>query len=1110
MLSGNDLDFHVLRNGWTLGERLQEAAGKSGLTGDPQAQRRLRSWREAIAPTSKADFEKRLAWQQLSTAEVAWALNPPFHDVPQSPEWFTTLRCLRTVLREAVASQQHDAGWLDSFTGRYSTLLNPHTHRPCEEVWYPLLPYAWVILTDSRNDKDQLTARARNALLTQLLQDLTRICTDPMATMFSEGRGVGEALLVAIREIRQGLETGGTRRYSEFVFGEVSRGLMTALNQYPVLGRLIATVFLNWLYAQRIFLSRLTESRLVIEESFGISSAEPVIDLFLGKGDPHRGGQSVSVAVFQGEKKLVYKPKCLEIEQKFHSLVHLCASGLGKNKLSSLCIVTRSDHSGPYGWSEYIEYAPANGENELRAFYRNAGQLLAILYLVGATDCHSENLVASGDQLTLVDAETILESQVSSESKVSVDGHITDRLEESVLRVGMLPQWMFNPATNTSYDVSALGAKPAALQSLQLPGWSMTRSDAMFRGVINVLGEHPQSSPVPQGGVSRLGLYSEALLSGFEGMLEWISRPTSKRSVAKALDTFAGVRRRFVYRPTKVYGGIRAGSLKPEVLQDRLLHDFQVEQLSRAALLSPQKGRAWELFELERSAMERLDIPIFEHELGTKTLPLAQGEVLRDFFTEDGITCAKRRIDGLNQQEIKWQFALADAALRCRQISMAGKFVSPNVADSTAIFAGQRSVGELVKHSEALSIAENLVDGSVGQGATPDWLGLQLMPDGLRFRLGLINPSIYDGKVGIALFLAYASKFAKHQVRFKLESSTEQILAGVMAPLRGDEQQVKHRVIRDLGLGFNGFSGLLLALLQIDVLFPEQAEFSKYIERLIDLFDPADIGTDTHFDLMHGASGAIGPLLRVFHRSGDERGLSLAKACGDHVLFHQQADTGGWLQGTNTIGRPLTGLSHGASGVAVALARLARATSDERYLAAAERGTLYESRQFDQSEGNWPDYRAWHPSSQRSFMSTWCHGAPGIALSRCLLLHISPDSGPVERWRNEFRQALDHTLKAEPLAHDHLCCGELGIAGTLMTIAKATGDPDIKAAARRRSEWVLRQRESSGHWRLLSPPEGGLYLPSLFTGLAGIGYHLLRECNPELVEDLFATGLLEP
>ena len=1108
-LAQDEFDFQILLNGWTLKERLEIAKGKAGKVDEPQVQRMFQAWKEAVAPVRKDDFEKRLSWSDLSIEEAAWALKPPRHSVPSNPPWFKTLQTIRCVLRESLAREQNDAQWLRTFTQRYQPYLNRHIPMPCEEIWYPVLEFAWLELDDKRDLGDNQTTYARNELLAKLLGDLNRVCGDILAMTFTKDRGLGESLLVAIRNIRHGVDTNSTKLYSEFIFREIRGGLSNTLTCYPVLGRLIAMVFINWRAANGDFLYRLSDSRSSLDEHFGIPKDKLVCDFSIGKGDPHRGGQTVNVVTFEGGDKIVYKPKCLEIEHKFHELVRTCTAELDNSSLRLLQILPKVDDSGHYGWAEFAHYAPAETEEDLQQFYVNAGRMLAILYLVGATDCHSENLLACKDQLILVDVETILEGDGPSPDEGYEKNQIKDRLEESVLRIGILPQWIFNPSTNSSYDISALGMKPAALESLQVPGWCMTNTDAMFRGYVDVFEEHPQSSPVSQGYPNVLTSYSEEFMSGLEEMFEWVSRVENKNMFTEKLDHFTGVVRRFVCRATRVYGGISAQSLKPDALRNRLLHDFRLEKLSRGALLSPRRSHTWRLFEQERSAMEQLDIPFFEHSLGSRDLPLDEGDVISDYFGEDGVIGAKRRVKMLDREEIQWQCAIADASLQCRQISMTK---SPGVSNRRTTSAEPR--GDFLSkntemQAEAISTASKLMQGCLGQPANTDWLGLQLMPDGMHFKLGLIGPSLYDGKIGIALFLAYTSMFAQEQERHVLQEFMIRLIHDIMNPLDRDSQKHGSRVIRNLGFGINGFAGILLALLQIDTLFSERPLFSKHIQKMIELLEVTDIKTDNYFDLMLGASGAIGPLLRYFRQSGDQRGLSLAKTCGDHVLAHQQADSGAWLQGIHMTGKPLTGWSHGAGGIAAALAALANASGKERYLAAAEKATLYETDQFDQIEGNWPDYRDWSDGSDKNFMTTWCHGAPGIALSRCLLSRNAPDSSLKDKWGNEFSLALDHMLNAMPLVNDHLCCGELGIVEILMAIAQITGDVDVKRAACQRSDLVFSRCQSSGNWSLLLPPEAGLHLPGLFTGIAGIGYHLLRQSDPNVVEDISTLGLMD-
>ncbi|MDT9110983.1 lanthionine synthetase LanC family protein, partial [Escherichia coli] len=78
-----------------------------------------------------------------------------------------------------------------------------------------------------------------------------------------------------------------------------------------------------------------------------------------------------------------------------------------------------------------------------------------------------------------------------------------------------------------------------------------------------------------------------------------------------------------------------------------------------------------------------------------------------------------------------------------------------------------------------------------------------------------------------------------------------------------------------------------------------------------------------------------------------------------------------------------TGFSHGSSGVALALLQLHEITGEDFFLKGAEGGFNYERQSFDISQQNWPDFRAGVSTTAAKVCGlAWCHGAPGIALSR--------------------------------------------------------------------------------------------------------------------------------
>jgi lantibiotic modifying enzyme len=242
------------------------------------------------------------------------------------------------------------------------------------------------------------------------------------------------------------------------------------------------------------------------------------------------------------------------------------------------------------------------------------------------------------------------------------------------------------------------------------------------------------------------------------------------------------------------------------------------------------------------------------------------------------------------------------------------------------------------------------------------------------------------------------------------------------------------------------------------------------------------IARDAVLDVLGGAAGSIAVLLTI---GGD---LDTARRCGDHLLATAIRSPRGvaWKQGGGWP-HPLTGFSHGAAGFAWALAKLAVATGDDRYRRTALDAIRYERTLFDHDERNWPDLRWNRPG----FMAMWCHGAAGIGLSRLDLL--ADLDGP--EIRGEIAAAIDTTLRSGFGSSHCLCHGDLGDLELIRRAAEVVGGGDLSRAADELALRIVADLHSG--WRSGLPH--CVESPGLMTGLAGIGYGLLRIIDPESV-----------
>jgi lantibiotic modifying enzyme len=107
--------------------------------------------------------------------------------------------------------------------------------------------------------------------------------------------------------------------------------------------------------------------------------------------------------------------------------------------------------------------------------------LLCLLYVLRATDCHAENLIACGEHPVLVDMETLLHHDTNPLDRLSESlwnqRSLHDKLGASVLRCGLLPRWEISADRRDAYDVSGLGSSTFQQMRMKAPHWRQVNSE---------------------------------------------------------------------------------------------------------------------------------------------------------------------------------------------------------------------------------------------------------------------------------------------------------------------------------------------------------------------------------------------------------------------------------------------------------------------------------------------------------------------------------------------------------------------------------------------------------------------------------------------------------
>lgn len=633
--------------------------------------------------------------------------------------------------------------------------------------------------------------------------------------------------------------------------------------------------------------------------------------------------------------------------------------------------------------------------------------------------------------------------------------------------------------------MSGLGALPGQLTPRPVPQWEGAGTDEMHHVRRRVEIPDGHNRPRLCGTEVNVVDYADAVEAGFTSLYHCLlTHRDELLSEDGILARFGNDEVRVVLRATLTYGSLLQESFHPDVLRDALDRDRLFDRLWTAVEYFPHLAC---VIGAERADLERGDIPIFTTRPNSRDLWTSSNEPIPDFFKEAGMALARRRIEQLSEPGRARQiwFIRASLAMLSTGPGPVGprpsrEVVATTEASRSRLLAAACAVGD---HIEELS--------SRGENDVA-WIGLT-SANQRRWSLSPLGLDLYDGLPGVTLFLAHLGEVAG-EVRY-----TELARAALVA-VRA-LMKTGHVLSAGIG-GFAGLGGIIYAFTHLGLLW-DDAELLCEAEQAVELIPPL-IAQDEHLDIIGGAAGCIAALAGLYRSVRSSQPQAAAIQCGDHLVARARPQPCGLGWVSRVAGeRPLAGLSHGAAGFAWALLELATLSGEERFRATALASIEYERSLFSPETGNWLDLRS--PADGKTNETSesivaWCHGAPGIGLARLLGLQQLDDSDI----RFEIGAALETTL-ARGFGYNHcLCHGDLGNLDWLIEASARLAEPRWRSEANRLAGTVLASIEKNG-WLCGNPL--GVESPGLMTGLAGIGYGLLRLAEPTLVPSVLAFDL---
>lgn len=808
------------------------------------------------------------------------------------------------------------------------------------------------------------------------------------------------------------------------------------LAAYPVLARVLGESCRQGVEGHLELLARLAEDREPLvaglldgRDPGALTSIDP-------GGDPHRGGRCTAILTFADGRRLVYKPRPLELHQHFNAFVDWlnAKSGLG---IRTVRLLTRDG----YGWLEYVVHEPCDDFAGVRRFYQRQGALLALLYVLDGTDMHFENLIAAGDQPVLVDVETLFHPSRRPVTALSHDPAYHS-LIGSVYRTALLP--LLVSGEYGVSDVSGLGGDADSTVSTSVVDWADAGLDSMH--LVRRPGQTQSAAnrPMLDGATIEPREHEIAVLTGFRAAYEAIARHRDEFLGPEGLlAQCASDQLRFVPRSTSLYTSLLDESTHPDALRDAAGRS-QLLDLLWDADESLHAIAPYELADLWAG-----DVPLFTARPDSRDVWASDGTRIADVLANTGLSEVEAKIASLGDVDEHRQTWLISASLATRPEPI--KHVSTKTRQHLG--TTEADPGQLL--AAATDIADEIVAQVIGEtGGAANWLGLELLDDH-HWAVRSMGAGLSNGYTGTALFLAQVGVITGADRYCELARDAIRPIPQLLEALAGDLESAQL-----VGSGFHGLGGISYGLDRLSTLLGD-TDLTSWLTASLELTEQLVPDPTAFPSYVDGAAGGLAAMQAITGLPAADR---LAERYANHLVTTVESGLRGRVAADH-------GFARGFQGIAWSLGQYG--VPGDRYLDAARTAA-------DLDRRNAP---AGH---------SWCSGDAGTALAR------SAAGVPAD-----LDSYLRAAAKRPVLADLSLCHGELGAVESLMWLA-GREYPTAEAVRRRRAGLVLAAVQQYG-------PQCGtpraVPSPGLLTGLAGIGYGVLRLAFPERVSSVL---LLEP
>lgn len=468
-------------------------------------------------------------------------------------------------------------------------------------------------------------------------------------------------------------------------------GYKQILNQFPVYTRILFSIIDNSLLYAKEIMCNFEKDKARLANYYDISEIQiDYIELFCG--DSHNGGKSVSKLVFRNGEAIYYKPRSGNCDLAWLEF----QSKLSEKKIIEPLLYPQIIDLGEYHYASSVASNTSLTDFECKECSYHLGQLLSVLYCLGSTDLHFENLLFSNTQPVIIDSETIIVP-----IKAELNWDYNSASEISVLSMGVLPAYVRSVKGDT-LDLASI---------TQIPGVSE---------------------------------YSDYIIEGFQQtsmkileVKDWFSKAVIK--------CFSKSMVRYIPRPTIVYVKLLDYITSAQFLTSGAVFDAACARLMQSYLFHGDYTRKVQFLE-EIKSFYNYDVPSFYALCNSRNLFSNSGMISCDFYNMAPLENVQNRIHFLSSEKLEYQAKLIRLAFSSRTHEPAYIEKGYSEVNNDVILS---SVSDIKEYVLSLNYSYDLLR----------FVELKKIDD-MKYNVVSLPINYYDGEFGIYMFLgAYAYVF---------------------------------------------------------------------------------------------------------------------------------------------------------------------------------------------------------------------------------------------------------------------------------------------------------------------------------------------------------------